>query len=61
MKQDVKLSGFILLIVGTFGLIITEIITRWGGAVVWQHLTLTFAVVNALGFVALAFARWGIK
>ena len=61
MKQGVKLSGFILLIIGTLGLIITEIITRWGDAVVWQHLTLTFAAVNVLGFATLAFAHWGMK
>ena len=60
MKQVVKLSGFILLIIGTLGLIITEIITHWGGAVIWQHFTLTFGAVNVLGLATLAFAYWGI-
>ena len=58
MKEVVKLSGFILLIIGTLGLIITEIITHWGGAVVWQYLTLTFGAINVVGFVILAFVFW---
>ena len=60
MKQGVKLSGFILLIIGTLGLIITEIIIL-GGAVVWQYFTLTFGAVNVVGFATLAFAHWGMK
>jgi len=60
MREVVKLSGFILLIIGTVGLIITEIIIRWGGVAVWHYLTLTFGVVNALGLATLAFAHWGI-
>ncbi len=61
MREVVKLSGFVLLIIGTLGLIITEIITHWGGAVVWQYLTLTFGAVNVLGFATLAFAHWGMR
>ena len=60
MKLVVKLSGFILLIIGTLGLIITEIIIL-GGAVVWQYFTLTFGAVNVVGFATLAFAHWCIK
>ena len=60
MKQVVKLSGFILLIIGTLGLIITEIIIL-GGAVVWQYFTLTFGAVNVVGFATLAFAHWCMK
>ena len=60
MREVVKLSGFILLIIGTLGLIITEIIIHWGDVAVWQYFTVTFGAVNALGLATLAFAHWGI-
>ena len=56
MREAVKLSGFILLGIGTFGLLINELIFDWG-----RTATLTFASVNALGLVTLALAHWGIK
>ena len=56
MKQVIELSGFILLIIGTLGLLINELIFDWGGTA-----TLTFAAVNVVGFAALAFAHWGMK
>ena len=56
MKQAIKLSGFILLGIGTLGLLINELIFDWGGTA-----TLTFAAVNVVGFAALAFAHWGMK
>jgi len=56
MKEVVKLSGFILLIIGTLGLIITEFIFDWGRAA-----TLTFAALNVVGLATLAFAHWGIQ
>jgi len=56
MKQVVKLSGFILIIIGTLGLLINEFIFDWGSIA-----TLTFAAVNVVGFAILAFAFWGMK
>jgi len=56
MKQVVKLSGFILLIIGTLGLLINEFIFDWGSIA-----TLTFAAVNVVGLAILAFAFWGMK
>ena len=58
MKQAVKLSGFILIAIGTLGLIITEFIFDWGG---WEHATKIFAAVNVVGFATLALAHWGIR
>ena len=60
MKQAIKLSGFILIITGTVGLLITEFVFH-GGNTGSPNFTLIFAVVNALGLAALAFARWGVK
>jgi len=61
VREVIKLSGFILLAIGTIGLIVTEILIHWGGAAVWQYSTLTFGAVNALGLAALAFVRWGMQ
>ena len=56
MKQFVKLGGFLLIIIGTLGLIINEFIFDWGSTA-----TLTFAAVNVGGLAILAFAFWGMK
>jgi len=56
MKQIVKLSAFILLIIGTSGLLINEFIFDWGTAA-----TLTFASVNVVGLATLAFVHWGMQ
>jgi len=56
MREVTKLSAFILLIIGTLGLLINEFIFDWGSTA-----TLTFAIVNAVGLVILAFAFWCIK
>ena len=56
MKGNVKLSGFILLIIGTLGLLANEFIFDWGTLA-----TVTFAVVNVVGFALLGFAHWGMK
>ena|GEM_PF-704297 len=56
MKQVVKLSGFILIAVGTIGLLLNEF--------VWEHSstrTIIFAVVEFVGLVNLAFTHWGMK
>ena len=54
MREFAKLSAFILLGIGTLGLVINEFIFDWGRAA-----TLTFASVNVVGFVTLAFVHWG--
>jgi len=56
VKEVVKLSGFILIIIGTLGLLINEFIFDWGSTA-----TITFAAVNVVGLAILAFAFWGMK
>jgi len=56
MRIYAKPSGFVLLIIGTLGLIITEFILGGGRAA-----TLTFAAFNVVGFATLASAHWGMK
>jgi hypothetical protein len=50
MREAIKLSAFVLLGVGTLGLIINELIFDWGRAA-----TLTLAAVNIVGFAILAY------
>ena len=56
MRECAKTSGFVLLAIGTLGLITTEFILGGGRAA-----TLTFAAFNVIGFATLAFTHWGIK
>ena len=56
MKEAAKLSGFILIIIGTLGLLINEFIFDWGSTA-----TLTFAAVNVVGLAILAFFLRGLK
>lgn len=56
MREATKLSAFILLIIGTLGLIINEFIFNWGSTV-----TLAFAAVNIVGLAILAYTLWGRK
>jgi len=44
MKEILKLTSFILLIIGTLGLLITEFAFEWGSAA-----TLIFAALNVVG------------
>jgi len=53
MREATRLIAFILLIIGTLGLIINEFIFDWGTTA-----TLTFAAINVVGLAALAFASW---
>jgi len=46
MRKNCELTGFILLIIGTIGLLINEFIFDWGRIAV-----LIFAVVNIVGLV----------
>ena len=56
LGEVARLSGFILLIIGTLGLLINEFVFEGGRAA-----TLTFAVFNLVGFTTLAFVFWGMK
>jgi hypothetical protein len=53
MKEAAKLIAFILLGIGTIGLLVNEFVTDWGRGV-----TITFACLNVSGFVLLAFTAW---
>ncbi len=50
MKQNIALSAFALLIIGTLGLLFNEFFFDWGRAA-----TLIFAGANLLGLLALGF------
>ena len=56
MRQYTLLIAFVLLIVGTIGLLINELILDWG-----RCATLTFAIINVVGLAFLAFAYWAKK
>ena len=56
MRESTRLIGFILLIIGTIGLLINEFFFDWG-----RGATLTFAIINVVGFASLAFAYWATK
>ena len=56
MKESTLLIAFILLIIGTIGLLINELIFGWG-----RGATLTFAIINIAGLASLAFAYWATK
>ena len=53
MREVAKLTAFILLVIGTVGLLVNEFVGDWGRSV-----TITFACLNVLGLVVLAFATW---
>ena len=56
MKGTIELSGFVLIIIGTLGLLANEFVFDWGSSA-----TVTFAVVNVVGLALLGFAHWGMK
>ena len=56
MRNFLRISGFVLIIIGTAGLLLSEF--------VWEHSatrTIIFAVVNFVGLVDLAFAQFGMR
>jgi len=56
MREFIKISGFILIIIGTAGLLLNEF--------VWEpssSRTIILAVVNFVGLVNLAFAHFGMR
>ena len=56
MRERILIIGFILLGVGTIGLLINEVFFDWG-----RGGTLTFAIINVVGFISLASARFCMK
>ena len=56
MRESTLLIAFILLIIGTIGLLINELILDWG-----RCATLTFAIINVVGLASLVFAYWAKK
>ena len=60
MRDVVKLAGFLLVIIGLVGLLVTEFVVDWGNGSS-RGFTLAFAAVDALGLAMVAFAQWGIK
>ena len=53
IREYTLLTAFILLIIGTIGLQINEIIFDWG-----RCATLTFAIINVIGLAFMAFTFW---
>jgi len=56
LRNFLKISAFILIIIGTLGLLLNEF--------VWEHSatrTIIFAVVNFVGLVNLSFAHFGVR
>jgi len=56
LTSFIKISGFILVIIGTIGLLLNEFV--WESSSVR---TIIFAVVNFVGLVNLAFSHFGMK
>jgi hypothetical protein len=56
LRDFVKLSGFVLIVIGTTGLLLNEF--AWESS---STRTIIFAVVNFVGLVELAFAHFALK
>ena len=56
VSEVLKLVGFILIAIGTIGLLVNEFVLDWGRAA-----TLILAVFNCVGLASLAFVNWGKK
>ncbi|MFC1971702.1 hypothetical protein ACFLV0_07285 [Chloroflexota bacterium] len=51
-----KLFAFILLILGTVGLLLNELVFSWGSAA-----TIILAALNVIGLAILAFTHWVMR
>jgi len=56
MREVARLKAFVLLIIGTAGLLVNEFAFDWGRAT-----TLTLVALNVVGLITLAFTNWGTK
>ena len=52
--KKIELTAFVLLAIGTIGLLLNEFVFTWGSSA-----TLIFAAANIIGLVALGVAYWG--
>jgi len=56
MRTFIKISGFVLVAVGTVGLLLNEFVLAHSSS-----RTIIFGVVDFVGLVNLAFAFWGMR
>ena len=56
MRNFIKITAFILIIIGTLGLLLNEFVCEHSST-----LTIIFAIVNFVGLVNLAFAHFGMR
>ena len=56
MREFIKISGFVLIAVGTIGLLLNEFV--WNAS---SSRAIILAVVNFVGLVNLAFAHFGMR
>jgi len=56
MREIVKISGFVLIFVGTVGLLLNEFVLDASSSC-----TILFAVANFVGLVSLAFAHFAMR
>jgi len=56
MRNFIKISAFVLIIIGTVGLLLNEFVLEYSST-----RTIIFAVVDFVGLVNLAFAFWGMR
>ena len=56
MRTFIKTTAFILIIIGTAGLLLNEFVWEYSSS-----RTIIFAVVNLVGLVNLAFAHFGMR
>jgi len=52
MRESIHLIAFILLIIGTIGLLVYEFVTGWG-----RGATITFACLNVIGLTFLIYTK----
>ena len=52
----VKMSVFVLIVIGTLGLLLNELVFDWG-----RVATIIFAICNLVGLAALAWVTWRTK
>jgi len=56
MREVLKLASFILIFIGTLGLLLNELMFDWG-----RIATIIFAVINLVGLVTLVSTNWITK
>jgi hypothetical protein len=56
MREVLKLGSFILIFIGTLGLLLNEFMFDWG-----RTATLIFAAINVVGLVTLVSTTWITK